>query len=325
VRRKSRFSLAAAGIVGVAVGVFVPQPVFESLDRRPALPAEGITPSPPVRTTPSPEEIIRPHLVWAKRQAAERLDDHLRQIDDFFALAKKSTPEFADRALSFSSKWRLVADYVPFTRGGRHEAYLRSQFEKQVFHPAQLGGIVEQVVSGYLDELRSIEGEMLVKVRADIADFSDTYLAAELDETHLRARYEDALSEALAATGSGLRADVATQVVSLITGEVLTQVATRLGVSAGILGTGAASSWATFGIGLVVGIIVDQIVAWVWDWYADPTGTLAGQLGTRLDGVNRLIVDGSDDVQGLRSRLEAYAEQRAAMRETALLAILQEN
>jgi hypothetical protein len=118
---------------------------------------------------------------------------------------------------------------------------------------------------------------------------------------------------------------VATQVVSLITGEVLTQVATRLGVSAGILGTGAASSWATFGIGLVVGIIVDQIVAWVWDWYADPTGTLAGQLGTRLDGVNRLIVDGSDDVQGLRSRLEAYAEQRAAMRETALLAILQEN
>src|SRR5262245_26489026 len=32
----------------------------------------------------------------------------------------------------------------------------------------------------------------------------------------------------------------------------------------GILGTGAASGWATLGIGSVVFLIVDQIVSWVW-------------------------------------------------------------
>jgi hypothetical protein len=164
---------------------------------------------------------------------------------------------------------------------------------------------------------------MLVKVRADVADFSATYVIAELDETELRARYDDALSQAVAATGNGLRSDIATQLVSLIAGEVLTQVATKLGISAGILGTGAASSWATFGVGLVVGLIVDQIVSWVWDWYADPTGSLVLQLNTKLDRLNRLIVDGSDEGQGLRSRLKAYSKDRARVRKAAVLAVLQ--
>lgn len=309
--------LFAIGVLAASGGV-----VRESVDpgyQPPTYPALA----PPAKPAPSPEEIAGPHLRWAKQQSAQVLEGHLREIDAFFAEAKKNTPEFAERALSFSSKWRLVADHVPFTRGGRHEAFLRTQFEKHLFKPAELGAVIEQVVASYVAHLRSIEGEMLVKVRADVADFPETYLVAELDESALATRYDDALSHALAATGGGVRSDVATQVVSLIAGEVLTQVAVKLGVSAGILGTGAASSWATFGIGAVVGLIVDQIVSWVWDWYADPVGSLAKQLDAKLDGLNRLIVDGSDDVQGLRARLRAYAADRARIRATAVLSVLQ--
>lgn len=315
--------LLAIGFIGVVTGVIVHQSAMNSVHQTAESAIDVYVEPPPVKRVPSPEEIARPHLSWADRQSAEVLHSHLRQIDDFFADAKRRTPAFADRALSFSSKWRLVADNVPFTRGGRHEAFLRSQFEQHVFEPAQLGKVVEQVVSSYLAHLRSIEAEMLVKVRADVAGFPETYLVAELDEANLKARYDEALSQALAATGGGLRSDVATQVVSLIVGEVLTQVATRLGVSAGILGTGAASSWATFGIGLAVGLIVDQIVSWVWEWYADPSGNLARQLADKLDGLNRMIIDGSDGVQGLRSRLKAYASERAGLREAAVLAVLQ--
>jgi hypothetical protein len=318
-RHKSRFRLVAAGVLGVLAGVLVPPATLQSIREPPVSTVEPVAP----RTAPPPEEIVRPHLAWAERASAEALADHLRQIDDFFKTAKKGAPDFADRVLSFGSKWRLVADHVPFSRGGRHEKFLRVQFEENVFRPSQLGETIEQAVAGYLAHLRSIESEMLVKVRADVADFPETYVVAQLDEDDLHARYDEALSDALAATAGDLRSDVAGQVVSLIAGEVLTQVATRLGVSAGILGTGAAASWATFGIGVVVGLIVDQIVAWVWDWYADPTGTLARQLDARLDDMNRLIVDGSDGVQGLRDRLEAYAAGRVAVRETALLAILQ--
>jgi hypothetical protein len=317
--------LFAAGVLGMSVGVLVPPAAFQCVDEQALLPGKATAAMQAAPAVPSPEEIIRPRLIWAERQSEEVLAEHLRQLDDFFEMAKKGTPDFAERALSFRSKWWLVVDHVPFTRGGRHEKFLRCQFEEHVFRPSQLGDVVEQVVAGYLAHIRSIEGEMLVKLRADVADFSETYVLAELDEANWRARYDEALADALAATGNDLRSDVAGQVVSLIAGEVLTQVATRLGVSAGILGTGAASSWATFGVGVVVGLIVDQIVAWVWDWYADPTGTLVRQLNTKLDHVNRLIVDGADEMQGLHARLEAHAAQRAAIRETALLTILQTN
>jgi hypothetical protein len=320
---KTNRTLLAIGFLGVVIGMVVRQTAVDSARQRVESPVTVSAAQPPAKPVPSPEEIARPHLIWADQQSAEVLEAHLRQIDVFFADAKQNTPAFADRALSFSSKWRLVADHVPFTRGGRHEAFLRSKFEQHIFKPAELGETVEQVVASYLAHIRSIEAEMLVKVRADVADFSETYLVAQLDEAKLLARYDEALSQALAATGGGLRSDVATQVVSLIVGEVLTQVATRLGVSAGILGTGAASSWATFGIGLAVGLIVDQIVCWVWEWYADPSGNLARQLADKLDGLNRMIVDGSDEVQGLRSRLKAYASERAGLRESAVLAVLQ--
>lgn len=192
-----------------------------------------------------------------------------------------------------------------------------------MFKPPQLEDAIRQVVASYLKHVESIEGQMLVRIRADVAEFPSPYLIAQIDESKLQATYDEALSRAIEATGSNLRTDITTELVSIITGEVLAQVAVRLGVSAGILGTGAASSWATFGIGLVVGLIVDQIVSWVWDWYADPKGNLAVELNGKLDEINRLIVDGSDDVQGLRERLRAFAKDRATVRSQAVLEILQ--
>ena len=163
---------------------------------------------------------------------------------------------------------------------------------------------------------------MLVRIRADVADYPSAYLIVQIDASKLRASYDEAISRAIEKTGSSLRIDIATELVSVITGQVLTQVAVRLGVSAGILGTGAASSWATLGIGFVVGLIVDQIISWVWDWYADPKGSLSAELDTKLDEIYRLIVDGSADVQGLRVRLRKYAEERATLRSQAVLMLL---
>ena len=48
-------------------------------------------------------------------------------------------------------------------------------------------------------------------------------------------------------------------------GEVLAQAVVRLGASAGLLGGGAASSAATLGSGLIVGLVLDRVLAWLWD------------------------------------------------------------
>src|SRR6476619_5263103 len=78
---------------------------------------------------PTPEELAAPHLAWAKRESGERLYQELIPIEDFFRDAKRNAPTFSKTALSWSSKWRLMADYVPGTKGGRHENYLRDEFE----------------------------------------------------------------------------------------------------------------------------------------------------------------------------------------------------
>jgi hypothetical protein len=156
-----------------------------------------------------------------------------------------------------------------------------------------------------------------------MAEFRGVLVAADIDEAKLQERYEAALSQAAAFAGGDLRSDVALGIVSFITSEILTQVAVQIGVSAGMLGSGAAASGPTLGISLVLSLIVDEIISWVWDWYADPSGTLVDRLNEKLDGINRVIVEGSKSRPGLRSWLGDYSRQRAKARAAAVMSVLQ--
>jgi len=98
--------------------------------------------------------------------------------------------------------------------------------------------------------------------------------------------------------------------------------AVRMGTSAAVLGAGAASSWWTFGIGLVVGVIVDQIIAAVWGWTYDPHGKLVAMMNTKIDEVRGLVLDGADGKPGLREELRRYADKRAIARREAVLELL---
>jgi hypothetical protein len=316
----TRFVLLTSSFLGVLLGVTAPPeaPKFDAVDVRIAQPV-----LPPVIKRKSPEEILKPHLAWAEQESRKALSEPIRKINAFFANSKRNTRGFAEVSLGWGSKWRLMADHVPFTSGARHEAFIRTKFEEYVFEPAQLEAAMKEAVSSYLKQIESIEGQMLVRVRTDMADLPESAPIAKLDAEQIQAAYQDALTQVLKTTHSNMRADIATELVSLITGEVLTQVAVRLGVSAGILGTGAATSWATVGIGLVVGLIVDQIVSWVWESYANPKGNLAEALDRKLDDINHMIVEGAPKAPGLRERLQRFAIDRSTVREKAILSLFQ--
>lgn len=317
ITNRSNRGLLAVGFLGVVVAVLLGRPLLNWLREKPAA-----TP-PELKLPPPPEKLAEPHLDRAQKEAQRAIDEHVKALDTFFADSKKNTLAFADEALSLRSKWRLAADYVPFTSKDRHQKFIREKFEEYVFKQSVLEDAVKQVVKSYVTHVRSIEGKMLVDLRADVADFPSAYVLAQIDENKVQAAYDEAVSRAVEVTGGDLRAVIANQLVSIIVGEVLTQVAVRLGLSAGILGTGAAAGVATLGIGVGVGLIVDWIVALVWDWWADPKGNLARDLDKKLDEINRLIVDGSEDVKGLRTRLQEFARERAALRRHAVVALLQ--
>jgi hypothetical protein len=224
--------------------------------------------------------------------------------------------------LGWRSKWKFVRDKVPFSRGGRHAAFLREAFAKHLFTPEDLNTAVEQAVRGYGDAIAGVENQMLVRIRADLVDLARADLPEFSDQAELVAAYDIAMKRAVSHIGTDVTADVATLLVSLIAEEVLAQAAVRMGVSAGLLGAGAGTSWATFGAGLVVALIVDQLITWVWDWWSDPRGDLAAELNIRLDELHDQIVEGDTSAEGLRPRLAEFARQRASLRREAVFEML---
>jgi hypothetical protein len=283
----------------------------------------------PVRVAP-PRDVrretirrITPDLAWADEQAQAAIEPRLAELDQFFATVKQRTPKFSAEVLGWGSKWRFVADRVPFTAGGRHERYLRKLFNEHLFADDDLVRVLQHVTQGYVDALVGIENQMLVRIRQDVYDLPAAREPAFADAEALQSAYRDALDRALSHVGSEVKADVASFMLSMVAQEVVTQAAVRLGVSAGILGVGAGSSWATFGVGLVVGLIVDQLISWIWDWWADPKGALAEELNSKLDHLHKLLIDGEPGVPGLRSRLEQFAKERAVVRREAVMALVQ--
>jgi hypothetical protein len=261
---------------------------------------------------------VEPSLDWADEQCRGAVDERLKPLQTFFIKAKKRTPNFADYVLGWGSKWRFVADRMPFTSGGRHDEYLRKVCAEQWFAEKDLVRAIELAVSGYADSMESTENQMLVRIRDDLGDLPLAKLPEFSNGAALSAAYKQALERAMERVGAEVKADVASLVLSAVAQEVLTQVAIRMGVSAGILSVGAGSSWATLGVGLVVGVIVDQIISWIWDWWADPRGNLAIEMNAKLDQLQLLLIEGDDMTPGLRTKLTQYAQQRAAVRRAAV-------
>jgi hypothetical protein len=325
---RRRIFLYVAGAIGVLVAVVAHGPIvsiFRGVDKPPQRPEVKLptVPSSTAAVRTLATQRIEPHLDWADHESQRVVADHIKAVDDFFTDAKKGTPGFAKEVLGWSSKWRLVVDKLPYTRTDRHALFLKRTFNERIFPPERLTTVLHQVVKNYVASLNGIENQMLVKMRLDVKDLPPDALPAFGDEAKLRVAFERAMAEATERVRADLKADISREATSLVVGEVLTMVAVRLGVSTGILVAGTSSSWATFGIGFVVAVIVDQIVSWVWDWWRDPVGDLTTKMNNKLDEIHRLIVDGDSQAPGLRARLEELSKKRAALRRAAVMELLQ--
>ena len=336
--RSRRLALYALATVAVVVGVVGRDALVELVWRDPA--PTAVTASPQVRLPAVPQAVAEEPSVEVLRQQAlarvqpelDRADaltkaavlEHVAAIDAFFEDAKRRTPRFGKKILGWSSKWRLVSDKLPFTRDDRHAQFLARTFDRELFSGPQLTAEVQRLVDNYTATLAGIENQMLVRMRADLADLPPAALPRFVDDATLAAAFERAMTEATARVSADFRADVTRETVSLVVGEVLAMAAVRLGVSGGLLAAGAGSSWATFGIGLVVAVIVDQIISWVWDWWADPVGDVSAKMNGKLDEIRRLIVEGDGASAGLRGRLTELGEKRDKLRRRALAGIVNE-
>lgn len=256
----------------------------------------------------------RPHIEKADADSQAGIDASLQSLQAFFAEAKGNADAFADDVLSWYSKYKLIR--------GQHEEFLAETFRKRFFGPDELKQAMTSAVESYVADLEAIDNRMLVDIRMDVADLPAAAALVAMPVPDLQERYRSVCGRIAGITGADTAVEVGRAAADMIVTSVVTMMAARLGTSAAVLGAGAASSWWTFGIGLVIGVIVDQIIAAVWNWTYDPHGKLVAMMETKIDEVRSLVFEGADGKPGLREELRRYADKRAIVRREAVIQLL---
>lgn len=255
-----------------------------------------------------------PHIKTADRQSLDGISAAVAIVDDFFNAAKSRTRVFAGDALGIYSKIAWVR--------GKHDEYLAAKFREHVFAPEDVDATITKAVASYLDDVEGIENQMLVNIRLDIANLPSGAAIGRMSVDEFRDSFRRMASDISSRTGWDIGGDVGREIAAQIAGQVLARAAARLGVSGGILATGAASSWFTFGAGIAVAIVIDLMVSTIWDWVEDPKGHLSDEMNRKLDEIRDMIVDGDEETPGLRRELQDYAVRRAVVRRDAVRALV---
>jgi hypothetical protein len=266
---------------------------------------------PNTERSPSPDpsalaawEKIQPHLSAAEKEANEVVNKHCDRVSDFFAERSKRARAFAERALSYGSKWAFAKSKLPFTDGDGHRKYLHERFETLVFSSTELEEVLQSAVQGCVVDLQAIENALLVKVRADLSDDALGAIREDLrfsTETAFREEYARAVENARKTIAKDLPVwagrEALTWVGADLTAPVIHSLAVsvigRLGLSGGILGSGAASGAITLGGGVIAGLVIDALLdRLLLALGYDPAANIEKQVVEALEYCEELILDG---------------------------------
>lgn len=303
------------------------QQVGDALEGIPDPPAQDHGSAPP--QTPSRGDVRREavsratkQLDWAAEESRRLVRECLRPVGAFFDDATQGLPAFAEDTLGWGSKWRLLADYVPWTTHDRQGKYLEERWNEHLFSTNKLTGMLERAAKRCADGVDDIEQEMLVRLRLDVADLQREALPELAAEARLADGFRAAIKKAVEHARADVGHEIGLFVVSEIAERVLAMVVRRLGLSAALLGGGAAAAPYSGGLSLLGAVIINYLLDLVWDWYADPQGELTREIGAQLDRLRTMIIEGDGSTRGLRGELEAYTRRRAKMRARALAELL---
>jgi hypothetical protein len=320
------------GLLAATIGIAV---YMQDAPQNPDIP-----PNPPSNVeTPVPETPIEnllrekatTHLAAADKAAGAALEKRLYAVWVAFEGAHQGASSFAEDATSWSARWASLKDTVGI-EDDAHKKFLAESFEKNVFSNDTLKTVLEGVVAGYINDLKEIEGRMLVSLRADIADsalagrlsadlqsdeaFREAYdrLTVQLDDTLTKENRVFLASNA----ASWLAMDLATPIAL----RLLISAAGALGVHPATLSSGGGYFVATLAVGAVVGVIADYIIAAVLKYVAgyDPVADVVTAVRSSLDTLEAGIL-GDPEKPGLKEELNRISRERAAIRRKAVLGL----
>jgi hypothetical protein len=264
---------------------------------------------------------IARHLAPADAASLAAIDSALAPVGDFFAEHRAGAEPFAKAVLSLRGKWRFVKTRGMF--GGdpdEHVAFLDEKFQEHVFATDDLKQVIRSSIADYVRAVQGIENKLLVACRVELADLDPLAGSAirGLDNSEqFAASYEKMLNRLVPDVARGATADLGQFVGSLVAAEVTEQlvmrlgraIATRLGMSAGILGAGASGGAASAGITIGLAIVIDMGVERVLRLTgSDATSKVTARVEESLDGLRDFILDGDTTAVAAYHKIRARRE-----------------
>jgi hypothetical protein len=262
---------------------------------------------------------VEPKLLKANKRAEKALADRLKSITDYLDGRKEGTQAFADDVLSLKGKWELAKSQVKSNGDQEFAAFLSEAFRKHVFSAADLKKAIEGAVRGFLADLEGIEAKLLVDLREDLTDAEKDVLPHFKSEESFSKHYRDLSDRVARDLKVDLGVAASRELLSLSTGPLIvsvttkvgTAIASRLGISSGLLAAGAGASWATLGASLAAAIILDQVIDQIIRAAGyDAETKVAARVNEMLDELGRFIVKGSPNAHEALEELHTVLERK---------------
>jgi hypothetical protein len=243
-------------------------------------------------------QIAHTHLQKAAQKCDQAMEQPLQQVDALFRDASRGVPEFVDSALGWSSQFRWLWDRLPFTDSDGHRKMLQARFQQYVLSEWRVKICIESVCRAYLQNINSIENQMLVDMQSDLADYPEIQKRLPLDPEKFNNLVQQHWLKIHASVNPRVNEQVIENVVHVIIIEVSARIMTKI----------TKLAWG----GIVIGLVIDWILGEIWDAYADPKGKLCSEINNGLEQLKR------DIKAELTQELKRLAQERAQLRQEVI-------
>ena len=228
----------------------------------------------------------RQHVREAEQKAAQAMVRRSSEFSDFINSRKGGAKPFSKDMISYAGRWLAVKPYLPFTKNDGHKKYVVEKFDQHIFTSEDLARAVKRAVEGSVKDLDGIENELAVALRKEISGQS-----LSPDETPIVTdKFKKSIDHMVSASQLVATNEVGKLVASGIVEEIGSKVLVRLGVTAGVIGTGAANSFWSLGASLVISLAIDAI----WGWFVNSAGKIEREMIATLD---KLSLDASTAIR----------------------------
>lgn len=178
---------------------------------------------------------------------------------------KARVPQLAEELTDWGAKWRVIASC-----GDEAEvnAWVQSQVERTLYHSEENQQLLAQYIAAVVSDWQEEENRLAQKLGRPVVGEDSHAAPVDVDSIPVpegmnRELWRQIMYELAANLG----------------GEVAAVLAAKMAISGGIITASAGTSWATFGISIVAGVVV----SWAVEMIVDPKPELEAKLNAQLE------------------------------------------